>query len=391
MTEKQPEGQDTRRYRYRATASVSRPVVRRSEVIQRGTRGPVRVKEVQRARAEQPVSKRRTVTTPHEAIQPLSWAERQQRFRHPQAEQSGRGKLVSRTFSQTGRSAPVGPVRASRPLPRQHSRAPIPVRSGQSKRSRSFWRRLMAFLTLLAVLAGGISFALLSPTFHVQQVQISGTQNRALIYTIQHMGIQGQNIFLLNQVALVKHLETLPLVASASLSVQLPDSLQVTLQERVPALIWQSGGKTFGVAQDGTILAPLSELSGTDHLATVVDKSTVPVKAGDHLSAANILFVQQALQQLPEVAGIGSFALQYINRIVEVTQTVPANQAGSGSFIVASSLGWLAYLGDAGNSNSLSNRLLELQEILSLARQQHLTLAIIDLRFGLRPTYTLKA
>jgi len=391
MTEKQPEGQDTRRYRYRATASVSRPVVRRTEIIQRGARGVVRMQEMPKTRGEQPVAKRRTVTTPHEAIQPLSWAERQQRFRHPQTELSGHGKMVARTFSQTGRAAPVGPVRASRPLPRQHSRTPIPVRSGQRKRSSSFWRRMLAFLTLLAILVGGISFALFSPTFHVQQVQINGTQNRALIYTIQHMGIQGQDVFLLNQAALIKRLETLPLVATASLSVQLPNSLLVVLQERTPVLLWQSKGKTFGVAQDGTIIAPASELSGIDHLTIVVDKSTTAVQAGDHFSAANILFAQQALQQLPEVAGIGSFALQYIDRIVEGTQTVPANQAGSGSFIVASAQGWLAYLGDAENSNSLTNRLLELQEILGLAQKQHVTLATIDLRFGLRPTYTLKS
>jgi len=56
-----------------------------------------------------------------------------------------------------------------------------------------------------------------------------------------------------------------------------------------------------------------------------------------------------------------------------------------------SSNGWLAYLGNADDSNPLDNRLVELQQILNYAQQQQLNLATIDLRFGLRPVYTLKS
>jgi hypothetical protein len=56
-----------------------------------------------------------------------------------------------------------------------------------------------------------------------------------------------------------------------------------------------------------------------------------------------------------------------------------------------SSNGWLAYLGGADDTNPLGNRLIELQQILSLAQQKHLDLATVDLRFGLRPVYTLKS
>jgi hypothetical protein len=61
-----------------------------------------------------------------------------------------------------------------------------------------------------------------------------------------------------------------------------------------------------------------------------------------------------------------------------------------GSFTVASSDGWIAYLGGANDANPLDNRLNELQQILALARKQRLNVATIDLRFGLRPVYTVK-
>jgi len=63
---------------------------------------------------------------------------------------------------------------------------------------------------------------------------------------------------------------------------------------------------------------------------------------------------------------------------------------GRGSYIVESSTGWQAYLGGASDANPLDNRLIELQQILALAQEEQLNLATIDLRYGLRPVYTLK-
>ncbi len=391
MTRKQPGGQNTRRYTYRATASVSRPLVRRNTSGQRGPRAESLARDARREQERAQVARGRRVTLPHETVQPLTWAERRERFRQPQAQQPARARLVQRTLAQTGRAAPVGQMRGSRPLPRRRAASPVPARS-RAQRGPRFWRKLLGFLVLLIVVGGGIGFALISPTFHVQQLSIEGTQNQGLIATIRHMGIQGQNIFLLNQSALVTRLEALPLVASAGLSIQLPSSIAVTIRERVPVLLWQSGNSIFGVGQDGVVIAPLSQLSGADRLGLVIDKRTgVGMHPGTHLRAQDISFVEQLFAQLPGIEGVSPFTLQYVDTIKAGGQTTPANQAGSGSYVVVSASGWQAYLGDAQNSNSLANRLQELRQILGIARQQHLQLATIDLRFGSRPVYTVKS
>lgn len=389
MTREQPDGQkNTRRYTYRATVSVSRPVIRRSALSQREARLEAQERDARRERA----SMGRRVTMPREAVQPMTWAERRERFRRPTAQPSTRGRLAPRTLAQTGRAAPIGQMRGSRPLPRRRNSSPVPARRSQARRSPRIWRRLLGLFAILAVVGGGISFALISPTFHVQQIKIEGTQNPRLIAAIRRLGIQGQDIFLLNHSALVARLEALPLVASASVSVQLPGSITVTIQERVPALLWQNGRTIYGVGQDGVVIAPLSELSGTDSLALVVDKrQAVAMRPGTRLPAADMAFVEQVFAQVPGMEGAAPFTLQYVNRVEEGTQSVPANQAGSGSYVIVSQNGWLAYLGDAQNSTSLTKRLQELQQILNLARQQHLRLASIDLRFGARPVYTLKS
>jgi cell division septal protein FtsQ len=206
------------------------------------------------------------------------------------------------------------------------------------------------------------------------------------------MGMQGQDIFLLDQAVLVSRLEALPMVAAANLNVQLPSTVTISVQERMPVLLWQAGKLTFGLAQDGTVIAPQNELSGVDHLALVVDtrRTASQIRSGSRFSAADIVFVEQVFEQVPGIEGVAPFSLQYADTITEDGHSAPANQAGSGSYVIVSANGWRAYLGSSQNSNSLANRLAELQQIVSIARQQNVQLATVDLRFGLRPTYTLK-
>jgi len=398
MTYKQPDGLDPRRYKNRTGAHVSRSFVRSSQASPYAVRERRVTSAQARATRRAQVGKaavggRRVVTMPHEAVQPLTWAERHARYRGQATGQPGQERLVPRTLAQTGRPASVGQMRVRKPLPRQHPVSRVPSRSGKLRRNRSFWRRFLGVFFVLAVVGGGIGFALLSPTFRVQQIDISGTQNPKLIASIQRMGIEGQDIFLLNQAALTTRLESLPPVASASLGVQLPSTVMVAIQERVPVLLWQAGKVTFGLAQDGTVIAQQSDLSGTEHLALVVDTrhTAVQVRPGTRFNAADIVFVEQVFEQVPGIAGVAPFSLQYVDSINVGGHSVPANQAGGGSYVIVSANGWRAYLGDSQSSNSLADRLQELQQILSLVHQKNLQIATIDLRFGLRPTYTLKS
>lgn len=443
MTYKQPDGIDPRRHRNRISAPVSRsytrrsagdpPVMRERKVALAQIRNPRRASIGRVASTERPLTlnagsthaqaaklekaaahfraddkdaservlarNERLVTMPREAVQPLTWAERHARYRGQAAPQTPRAELVPRTLAQTERPARASQVgtRPRKPLPRQRggTRTPsrVPSRSGKLRGQRSIWHRFLGLFSVLAIVAGGIGFALLSPTFKVQQIDISGTQNPKLVATIQHMGITGQDIFLLDQTALIKRLEALPPVASASLGVQLPSTILVAVQERVPVLLWQTGKQIYGLGQDGTIIAPQRELSGTEHLSLVVDArhSAAQIRPGTRFDAADIVLVEQIFEQVPGIEGVAPFSLQYVDSITEGGHPVPANVAGRGSYVIISANGWRAYLGDAQNSTSLASRLQELQQILNIARQKGLQIATIDLRFGLRPTYTLKS
>jgi cell division septal protein FtsQ len=331
-------------------------------------------------------TRERVVRMPKEIAQPVHWADRQANLRSVNVEPRTKSRLVKRTLAQTGIPASEGQVRIIRPLPRRPHAANIPVRSGRQKaRSGGIWRRMLTIISLFAIGIVGVSFALSSTNFQVHQIDIMGTQNARLVNDIQHMGIQGQNIFLLDAGDLTTRIEALPMVDTVNLSKQLPNLVIINVVERTPILLWQTQQGTYSVDNKGVVIAPASETTGIDHLMKVVDVSKAvaqQIHPGALLNADDIKFATQVSMQLQHLSGVSSFTLHY--------DEAPS-QGGHGSFIIVSSNGWLAYLGSAGDTNPLENRLIELQQILYLAQQKQLNLATIDLRFGLRPVYTLKS
>ncbi len=330
---------------------------------------------------------RRVVSMPDPVVEPTLWAERQahQRRAHANPHANYSGRMKPRTLAQTGAPAASGQMRIIKPLPKRHVSSPVPVRSGRKARG-GFWGRLLGFFAVVVIGIVGITFALTSSTFRVQQVNVVGTSNTALVNSIEHMGMQGQNVFLLDTAAFTALIAGIPLVASVSLGKQLPNSLTATVVERTPVLLWQTKQGTFSVDKTGMVIAPASETTGADSLKTVVDmrnsggKAQQAVHPGVRLNATDIAFATEVFAHLPQVTGVTNFKLRYGN-----------SGQGNGSYTVESSDGWIAYLGGADNANPLDNRLIELKQILVLAQQQQLNLATIDLRFGLRPVYTLKS
>lgn len=328
-------------------------------------------------------SRRRSVQPHLEDVSPSTYAERRARYHRPQGQQYTVNRRVSRTFRQTGIAEPEGLVGAKRSLPPMRpTRTPIPPRSSRA-RKRGFWRRILGFLAVMALVVGAISFALLSPGFRIRSVAVMGTTNPALIHSVAQMNMVGQNIFLIDVTSLTDQIDALPPVDSATIQKAWPDQLVVNIVERLPVVLWQTPQQTYSVDSHGVVIALAGGTGG--HLMTIVDMRskglTQQVRPGAHLNPADIAFAQQVFEQVPQVVGIAQFTLRY---------TATTGQAAHGSFTIASSDGWVAYLGGAADSNPLSNRLVELQQILKKAQQNQWSLATIDLRFGLRPVFTLK-
>lgn len=338
-----------------------------------------------------------------------AFAQRQERRRRAVIRQRSKTyvQLEARTYARTGSWATGERTRNGmrRPLP-THRRSPVPTRSGRNGSRRGWFWKLLGVVAGLIGLGLATNFVFTSTAFRIEQVNVVGTHNDALISSIQRMGMQGQNIFLVNVPDLKEQIEALPLVSSASLSKQWPNQLTVTVKERIPALLWQTPQGTYSIDSQGVVIAPVNGTSGLDNLKVVVagmntntgknkgqgstnDSGNMPpLRAGMHLNAAEISFALAVFKSLPQVTGINTFKLRYDGTMYPDTTSGPWTPGSRGSFVVESPDGWIAYLGNAADANPLENKLIALQQILLLSQKQGQHLATIDVRYGLHPVYT---
>ena len=313
--------------------------------------------------------------------------------------------LAMRTYAQTGTRASSGRLKAIRRLP-AYSGSPVPTRSGQRQGKRSFIWKLLSLFVGVAALIFVANLVLTGSAFRIEQINIPGVHNAVLAQNIQHLGIQGQNIFLLNVMALEGRIEASSFVASARISKQWPNQITVSVVERTPVLLWKTTQGTYSVDNQGMVIAPADETPGADHLQTVSDTDSqlkiqsstgkavsqgTGIHPGVRLNQADIAFARDVFNRLPQLTGINSFMLRYSGTIYADTNKQFGRSGGKGSYIVESTAGWLAYLGSSNDANPLDNRLIELQQILALVQKQQSNLATIDLRYGLDPVYTLKS
>jgi cell division protein FtsQ len=142
--------------------------------------------------------------------------------------------------------------------------------------------KLPALLLLLG--AGWLLYATLtSPRYVVQQVRLEGGHALTQADVATLVNVQGTPIWSVAAEDVESRVAQSPYVERVSARVVLPATVLVRVQERQPAMRWQSGDVVYDVAQDGRILAaapneasPLPDLIASD----VATETTVLSPAG---------------------------------------------------------------------------------------------------------------
>lgn len=149
----------------------------------------------------------------------------------------------------------VGPA-ARRTRPPVPSRRIRPVRRASPRLSVA---RAGAALAMLAS-AGAIYGVGASTAFEYAHLQVEGATYTDPAAAEQAVAAaHGQNLFRLSTEPLVAALEGLPTVDTATVSVQLPGTLVVTLRERVPVLVWRVGARRYLADDEGTLFGRLGD------------------------------------------------------------------------------------------------------------------------------------
>lgn len=197
--------------------------------------------------------------------------------------------------------------------------------------------RAGAALAMLAS-AGAIYGVGASSAFVYSRLQVDGavyTDPAAAEAAI--VTARGQNLFRLSTSPLRTALEQLPTVESASVGVQLPGTLLVSLHEREPVLVWKVGARRYLADSAGNLFGLLGDKppKETADLPVIDDRraASAGLSVGTRLDPQDVDAATRLASLVP--ADVGSAATELQVRVTDE----------NGFVIRADPQGWLAIFG----------------------------------------------
>lgn len=94
-------------------------------------------------------------------------------------------------------------------------------------------KKIIKTLLLLAIIIGGICFALISPIFNISDVEVIGNEKIAADTIVSLSQLQvGQNIFRFYKGKLINDIKTNAYVENAKIKRKIPNKIEITIEER---------------------------------------------------------------------------------------------------------------------------------------------------------------
>lgn len=221
------------------------------------------------------------------------------------------------------RTRPPAPSRRTRPIRRASAGLSV-ARAG-------------AALAMLAS-AGAIYGVGASSAFDYVRLRVDGAVYTDLAVAEEAVaGARGENLFRLSTEPFQAALEALPTVDQASVGVQLPGTLVLTLRERVPVLVWRVGARRYLADSTGELFGRI----GDDPPAQVADLRVIDdrraasagLSIGAHLDPQDVDAATRLASLVP--SDIGSAAKRLEVRVTDE----------NGFVVRADPEGWIAIFG----------------------------------------------
>jgi cell division septal protein FtsQ len=212
---------------------------------------------------------------------------------------------------------------------------------------------------LLAFLAWLFYSLFSSPSFYVSQVEVHGNTLTSVSEIYLATELEGMNVFWVNPELVKERIEALPYVKRAEVQVALPSQVIVTVEERLPQLVWRSRGnnKIWWIDTEGVVLEPRGILEGA---VVVNDENTPPLAlgAGQRLAPSILASIRALHALLPD-----------LREMTYETNWGIGFRTGEG---------WPVYLGD---EHQMALKLAILKALRRQMIEQKATPHYIDLRF----------
>ena len=189
----------------------------------------------------------------------------------------------------------------------------------------SGWLKSHRRITILVVLIVAI-ILIWWRTFHISSIIVTGNQFlstgtiKASVKVELDRHLSWQNLTMVDTDGLAAGLRgDQSLIDDIQIKRQWPNGLNIRIVERTPVLLWQTGDTTYWVDVDGIVV---NQAAGTlTKLPLIVDRSNLPVKAGDRVVGTRfVAFIRDLVDQMPKQGlSIAGFAVPDTTTEVYVT------------------------------------------------------------------------
>lgn len=263
------------------------------------------------------------------------------------------------------------------------------------------WR--MASFILLALLGGALYYLWTAPTFQVSEAQVSGLQRLTRSDVNKALALQGQPVFILDNGEIQQQLlSVFPEFSQVATQIELPNTLLITVTERVPVLIWRQEGASRLIDSQGMTFPARDEI---DLSAYPIIEATgdPPELAGAGDSAAEAALALQKIITdslslgLPVKGEATSFLaadtvtglLQIVEQAPEGAQVIYEPEHGFGWL---DRRGWKVFLGriNPGDPDQVATKLQVYRAIMDEVKSAGQKPAMISVEFLHVPYYQLE-
>lgn len=167
-----------------------------------------------------------------------------------------------------------------------------------------FWK-IMLFLGGAAFL---IWFFFFSSFLKIRHIEVAGAADETIKSSFDQF--LGKNILLLDTSKIQKHVqEKQPTAYKVEISRGLPDTLKIKIENKTPAVIWQTQDKSYFIAVDGFVLGETQD-SASSNLIKVLDQKNIAIKTETQIVAPSFVdFVTKAIDQIKNETGLNPLAV----------------------------------------------------------------------------------
>ena len=213
--------------------------------------------------------------------------------------------------------------------------------------------RIIKWITLIAIIIGGVIYALLSPIFNIHEITVQGNSKIQSETIISLSGLNiDQNIFKYRTSEIEDKIKQNAYINTVDIKRKLPNEVEITVTERKATFKLNYGNAYAYINNQGYILE-LTSVKGTLPLVTGYSTSQEEIKEGNRLSTEDLEKLGGVLQIMEAASSVDDNLRKKIKEI---------NISDKNNYILElTSEKKTVYLGDVSN---LSTKMLWIQELI---------------------------